>query len=47
MSEFATDNFILSATLNSNTNGTVSFEFEFEEPIINDLVLIVCSLKKR
>ena len=47
MSEFATDNFILSATLNSNTNGTVSFEFEFEEPINNDLVLIVCSLKEK
>ncbi len=42
--EFDACNFLLSATIEPQTVGSVSFEFEFKQPITDDLVLIVCAI---
>ena len=45
--EFEQSNFILSASIDRETTGTLSFEFEFEEAVTDDLVLITCSILDR
>jgi hypothetical protein len=45
MNEFADDNFILSASFNSNISGAVTFEFDFSKAINSDLVLVICIFK--
>ena len=42
--EFDQCNFLLSATIEPPTIGSLSFEFEFKQPISADLVLIVCAI---
>ena len=46
LNEFEQMNMILSATL-PNDNGSVSFEFDFDDVVTDDLVLIVCGLFDR
>lgn len=45
--EFEQSNFILSASIDRETSGSLSFEFEFGEAVTNDLVLITCSIFDR
>ena len=42
--EYDQSNFLLSATLEPQTTGSLSFEFEFSATNIHDLVLIVCGI---
>ncbi len=45
--EFAQSNFLLSATIDPGTTGTLSFEFDFSSTVTQDLVLITCSIFDR
>ena len=42
--EFLDSNFIMSATIPPDSSGSLSFEFQFDEALSKDLVLIVCSI---
>ena len=45
--EFSLSNYILSATLDADTAGSLSFEFEFANTPTKELVLIVCGIYER
>ena len=47
MEEYNLGNFILSSTFQPNESGSVSFGFEFENPINQDLILVTCSAVER
>ncbi len=42
--EFKEGNFILSATIPPDTSGSLSFEFQFDNALTEDMALIVCSI---
>ena len=44
LSEYNDGNFILSSSLNDEENGSLSFGFEFDKPITEDLILITCGV---
>ena len=44
MSEYENGNFILSASINKNSSGSLSFGFEFEEPVSSDIILVTCGM---
>ena len=46
MIEFSNWNFLLSTTIDSET-GSLSFEFEFESELTEDLVLITCGISQK
>ena len=45
--EFSISNFIMSATFDPDTSGSISFEFEFENKPAKELVLIVCGIHEK
>ena len=45
--EFSVSNYILSETLDADTSGSLSFEFEFANAPSQELVLIVCGIYER
>ena len=45
--EFSVSNFLLSTTLDPDTSGSLSFEFEFAGKPTKELVLIVCGIYER
>ena len=45
--EFSNSNFILSATLDPDSSGSLSFEFEFSAAPAQELVLIVCGISEK
>ena len=47
MSEYTNGNFILSATVNQNVNGSLSFGFEFAEPVKSDIILVTCGMMEK
>ncbi len=47
LSEFHAFNFLLSAKFNSEDTGTISFQFDFDEDIEEDLVLITCCIYEK
>jgi hypothetical protein len=47
MSEYNNGNFILSHTLNRNMTGSLSFGFEFSEPVKTDLIMVTCGMIER
>ena len=47
MEEYSLGNFILSSTFQPNETGSVSFGFEFEKTIKQDLILVTCSTVER
>ena len=44
--DYAQYNFILSARLNKNEYGSLSFQFDFDEDIAEDLVLVTCAINE-
>ena len=42
--EFEQSNFLLSSTIEGGTTGSISFAFDFEQPLTDDLVLITCGI---
>ena len=45
--EFENSNFILSATLDPLTSGSLSFEFNFHKAVAKDLVLVTCGVYEK
>ena len=45
--EFKLFNFFHSVSLDSNSNGTITFDFDFENAVTKDLVLITCAVRQQ
>ena len=47
LSEFKAFNFLLSTKFNSEDTGTISFQFDFDADVEDDLVLITCCIYEK